>query len=274
MNDLNNINFIKALRFIYDHVDQPINLEAIAESVGISVSSLKRVFVETTDQTPGTFIRRLRMEFAFRSLQSRKDSILEVVLSADFEDQSAFARRFKETFGYSPYEARKKLNIMSELESISLDEPDIVELTDLYIQSVTEKGLYFEAAPKVFNILKSKLTANERDDDFSGIFIGIGHDNPHEGEVTEDQVRFTAGVTLIERDLGIEHIILAGGRYARFHYNGKPNNLSLAYHYIYGKWSETSTIKIDKTKPAFIAFDDFPDALKEQNILIHVPLIS
>jgi len=273
MNDSSK-NFVKVVRFVYDHMDQPITLEDLAESIGVSISSLKRLFIEATGQTPGAFIRRLRMEFAFRSLQSRKDSILEVALSSGFEDQSAFARRFKETFGYSPREARKKLNIVSELESISLDEPDIVELTDFPIQCVTERGLYFEAAPKAFNILKSKLTTNELNDDCLSMFIGIGHDKPHDAEVKEDQVRFTAGVALIEKTLGIERIILSGGRYARFHYFGKPNNLGLAYHHIYGKWSETSLIKIDKIKPAFMEFDHFPEALKEQNILIHVPLVS
>lgn len=274
MSYVNNTNFIKAIRFIYDYIDQPLKLEAIANSVGISISSLKRLFIEATDQTPGAFMRRLRMEFSFRSLQSKKDSILEIALGAGFDDHSAFTRRFKETFGYSPREARKKLNIISELESISLAEPDIVELIDLTIQSVTKQGLYFEAAPSAFNYLKSKLTINEIGDDFSGIYIGIGHDNPHEDGVREDQVRFTAGVTLIERDLGVGHTTLSGGSYARFRYYGKSNNLGLAYHYIYGKWSDPSQTKIDKAKPAFLAFDSFPDAFKEQIILIHVPLNS
>ena len=162
MRDFNNANFIKAIRFIYDHIDQPIELADIAKSVGISVSTLKRLFIEATNQSPGAFIRRIRLEFSFRSLQSRKDSILEVALSSGFEDQSAFARRFKETFGYPPREARKKLNIVSELESISLDEPDIVELTDLPIQAVTEKGLYFEAAPKALFFDKVSFSYDER----------------------------------------------------------------------------------------------------------------
>jgi hypothetical protein len=33
-------------------------------------------------------------------------------------------------------------------------------------------------------------------DDFTGTFIAIGHDNPHDGEIAEDQVRFSAGVAL------------------------------------------------------------------------------
>ncbi|HEX4044741.1 MAG TPA: AraC family transcriptional regulator [Gammaproteobacteria bacterium] len=276
MSYINNTNFVKAVRFIYANIDQPIKLEDIAKAVGISLSSLKRLFIEATHQTPGAFVRRMRMELAFRSLQNRNDSILEVALSAGFDDQSAFARCFKETFGYPPSEARKKLNIVNELDCVSLVEPDIVELTALPLQSVTEQGLYVEAAKKAWHVLNEKLTEDELTDDFAGIFIGIGHDNPHEEGVAEDKVRFTAGVTLVERDLGIGHLTLAGGQYARFHYTGKPINLGLAYHYIYGKWLAGlvgSAVKINNNIPAFIAFDGFPDGLKEQKLLIHVPLI-
>lgn len=268
-----NASFIKAVRFIHNSIDQPIKLEDIAQSTNMSVSSLKRLFVKASGQTPGAFIRRLKMEYAFRSLQSHEDAIFEVALNSGFQDQSAFARRFKKTFGFSPRRTVKKLNILSELDSIKLAEPVIVELNDLSIQSVTEKGLYFEAAPKAFNLLKSKLTANELDDNSTYIYIGIGHDNPHEGKIKEDQVRFSSAVIFIERDLGIEHLILSGGTYARFHYYGKPNNLGLAYHYIYGKWPAISSLKIDKAKTAFMMFDKFPDAIKEHNILIHVPLV-
>jgi AraC family transcriptional regulator len=111
-------------------------------------------------------------------------------------------------------------------------------------------------------------------DDFSGIFIGIGHDNPHDQGVAEDKVRFTAGVALVDRDLKISHREILGGEYARFRYVGKPINLGLAYHYIYGKWSGDSAVKINKNIPAFIVFDSFPNGLKEHRINIHVPLVS
>jgi len=272
MSYITSTNFVKAVRFIYENIDQPIKLDDIAQAVGISDSSLKRLFIEATSQAPGVFIRRLRMELAFRTLQSRSDSILEVALSAGFDDQSAFARCFKETFGYPPTAARKKLNIASELEYVSLGEPDIVELTDLNLQSITEIGLYVEAAKNAWTKLHGKLNPYEISDDFSGIFIGIGHDNPHEESVKEDQLRFTAGVTHVERDLGLDKMIIPKGHYARFHYIGKPINLGLAYHYIYGKWSEQSLFRINKSIPAFLAFDNFPDGFKEQKILIHVPL--
>ncbi len=272
MSYIKNTQFVKAVRFIYENIDQPIILEEIARSIGVSLSSLKRIFAEGTNQTPGAFIRRFRMELAFRSLQSRNDSILEVALSSGFDDQSAFARCFKDTFGYTPTQARKKLNIVNELESISLDEPIIVELNDLPIQAVTKQGLYVEAAKNAWCTLAKKLQTDELGDDFSGMLIGIGYDNPHDGEVEVDKVRFSAGIALLRRDLGIEHISLQGGRYARFQYIGKPANLGLAYHYIYGKWKEKSEFEINKKIPAFLTFDDMPNALKEQKIFIHVPL--
>ncbi len=274
MSYINDNNFGKAVRFIYENIDKPIALENIASEIGLSLSSLKRLFEEAINQSPGAFIPRLRMEIAFRSLKSRNESILEVALASGFDNQSAFARRFKQTFGYSPNKAREKLNIVNELECISLEEPDIVEIIDLKLQSATEIGLYFESAPKAWRTLKDKLNSKELSDDFSGVFIGIGHDNPHENGVKENEVRYTAGVALLDRDLKLDHMVIASNRYARFRYLGKPMNMGLAYHYIYGKWQENSSIQINKTIPAFIVFDNFPEAFKEQNALIHVPLVQ
>ncbi|MCW5589148.1 MAG: helix-turn-helix domain-containing protein [Legionellales bacterium] len=272
MSYINNTTFIKAIRFIYDNINQPMQLEDIAKSVGVSLSSLKRLFNELIDQSPGYFIRRLRMEFAFLSLQQRQDSILEIALNAGFEDQAAFSRSFKEIFGYSPRHARQKLNIINELDAIILNDPDIVYLSDLSLQGVTERGIYFESAPRAWNNLKNKLLTEEINDDFSGMYVGIGHDNPHDGAVAPDEVRFTAGVTLLKRNLELDHMTIAKGYYARFYYQGKINNLGLAYHYIYGKWAESSAVNINSQQPAFTAFTDFPNALHEETILIHVPL--
>lgn len=36
---MSNTNFVKAVRFIYDNIDQPIQLEDVALTVGVSVSS-------------------------------------------------------------------------------------------------------------------------------------------------------------------------------------------------------------------------------------------
>lgn len=162
---------------------------------------------------------------------------------------------------------------MNELECVSLEDPEIIEIDEFKIQAITKQGLYFEAAPLAWKILKEHLDEASLGDDFTGIFIAIGHDNPHDGEVTEDQVRFSAGIVHLERDLGCNEIIVAKGTYAKFNYTGKLNNMGLAYHYIYGAWLNKSTIKIDYKNPAFIVMDKFPDNFQEQNVSIYVPLL-
>ncbi len=266
MSYINNNMFAKAVHYIYDNIDKPIELDDVAAHVGMSVSSLKRLFEEAVNLSPGAFIRKLRMEMAFRSLKSRDESVLEVALSHGFDDQSAFARRFKQTFGYSPSQARNKLNIVNELECITLEEPDMIEIKNLTIQSVTEVGLYFESAPRAWEKLKLALKDQAMNDDFSGVFIGIAHDNPHESNVREDAVRFTAGVALLDTDLHLATMDIAAGHYARFRYNGKASNKGMAYHYIYGKWQTNSDIKINNTIPAFFVVDHFPMPFKEENV--------
>jgi len=265
-------DFIKLVRVIYDTLDQPLSLDELASRVGMSLASLKRICQEAINQSPGAFIRRLRMECAFRSLQNREMSVLEIALAVGFDDHSSFSRRFRETFGYSPTQAREKTHIVNELECVVLEEPDLVELNDISVQTMTETGYYFEAAPNAWQGLQKKLHVDELSDDFSGVFIGIGHDDPHEGKVSEDQCRFSACVSHIQRDIGAENLIISGGAYARFRFVGKPNNLGLAYHYIYGQWSAKSSVKFCKNKPAFILFDRFPQAFDEHHLMIHVPI--
>lgn len=275
MSYLNNNSFVKAVKFIYHNLDRPLTLEDVAKATHLSLSSLKRLFLEATGISAGSFIRRLRMERAFRSLKNQDTTVLEIALQSGFEDHSAFARSFKDNFGYPPTTARKKFNIIDELEFVSLEEPEIIELDDVKIQIVTKQGLYFEAAPLAWQSLKDHLSATELDDDFMGTFIGIGHDNPHEGEVAEHKVRFSAGVAFSPHDLKIEDYTISGGTYARFKYTGKIHNLGLAYHYIYGKWSTQYGLNINHTIPAFIAFSGFPeDEFNDVTLALYVPCIK
>ena len=70
----------------------------------------------------------------------------------------------------------------------------------------------------------------------------------------------------------IEQYVISGGSYAKFNYQGKVNNLGLAYHYIYGKWLSESGMTINRQTPAFTAFEDIPNGVKEEKIIIYVPL--
>lgn len=49
MSYINDNMFAKAVRYIYNNIDKPIQLEEIASHVGLSLSSLKRLFDEAVN---------------------------------------------------------------------------------------------------------------------------------------------------------------------------------------------------------------------------------
>lgn len=266
--------FSAAVTYIYENISKSFTLDELALAVGLSVTSLKRLFQEAVGQSPGAFIRKLRMEFSFCQLHYQQQSVLEVALSVGYEDASAFARAFKNIYGYAPTASRKKHNIMNELDCITVNDPDFIDITAIEIQCVTETGLYFDAAPKAWDKLKSALNNTILSDDFFGLYVGIGHDNPHDGEVPSDKVRFTAGVAQLKGNLNIDTMTINTGRYARFRYKGTLNNLGLAYHYIYGKWQENSNVKINHSIATFMIMDKLPSDLGEYDVSIHTPLFT
>ncbi len=269
----NNQNFIKAITYIYKQIDKPLTLNQIAQHVGISTASLKRLFIDATEQSAGSFIRKFRMEHAFKSLHQKESSILETALAVGFEDHAAFSRCFKNLFGYSPSISRDKKVLVDELESIQLEDPTIIELDSIVVQAATAQGTYFQAAPEAWDLLQKKIDVTELNDDSTATFIGIGHDNPHEQAVAHDQVRFSACIAHTEKKYSnLQSLTIEKGLYAQFHYHGKLINLGLAYHYIFGTWNNTNNDSINHTKPAFIIFDRFPSGFEKQNLIISVPI--
>lgn len=272
MSYINKNNFIKAVKFIHDNIDRSFEIADIAKEVNISDSSLKRLFKEAVGQSVGSFVRKMRMEYAFSELVRQKSTIIEVALNSGFEDHSAFSRSFKQMFGYSPLEGKKKLHLVRELEAAVLEEPEIIELDEMIVQGVTKKGLYFECAPRAWTAFKEIVHPSLLEDDAMVLLVGISHDNPH--EVVDDQVRFSAGVALANPIAGLEKLIVPAGSYARFRFFGKPHNLGSAYHYIYGAW-RTNNLEypIDDKRAPFLTFDVVPDGFSEQDIMINIPLI-
>jgi len=57
---MKNDKFAQVVRIIYENIDSPLALSHLADQVGMSLASLKRLFQEAVEQSPGAFIRRLR----------------------------------------------------------------------------------------------------------------------------------------------------------------------------------------------------------------------
>ena len=82
--------------------DSDLNVDMIAEEVGISRVHLHRKMKELTGQTPHDFIRNLRLKRAATLLASQSMNVNEVMYACGFSNSTSFSTIFKRFYGMSP----------------------------------------------------------------------------------------------------------------------------------------------------------------------------
>jgi AraC-like DNA-binding protein len=97
--------------YIRKNLSLSLNIPDIAREFGFSQSTLTRRFRREIGMSIGEYIDKLIMFEAERALVSTSASVLEISESFGFCDQFYFSRRFREKYGVSPREYRKKTNI-------------------------------------------------------------------------------------------------------------------------------------------------------------------
>lgn len=75
-----------------------------------SIASFKREFHEYYYTSPGKWLTRKRLEYAKFMLDTSKHNVSEIADESGFENLTHFSRIFKEKYGLSPLQYRKKEN--------------------------------------------------------------------------------------------------------------------------------------------------------------------
>jgi AraC family transcriptional regulator len=95
------------MRYIREHITEPIDRETLASVAGFSVPHFHRVFTAHVGESAASYVRRIRMERAGRKLRMGAVDITEVALAAGYDSHAAFGKAFKQQFGLSPSEFRQ-----------------------------------------------------------------------------------------------------------------------------------------------------------------------
>jgi AraC family transcriptional regulator len=93
----------RVLAHIDAHLDQPLDLNTLAQVAHFSPFHFHRVFAAWMGETLGDYMRRRRVELAAMRLAAQPRSrVLDLALSVGFGSAEAFTRAFKARFGCSP----------------------------------------------------------------------------------------------------------------------------------------------------------------------------
>lgn len=93
----------RVVEHIDRHLDEPLELEALARVANFSAFHFHRLFAAWMGETLGAYLRRRRLEVAASRIVTQPAlPITQVALAVGFGSNEAFARAFKSRFGLSP----------------------------------------------------------------------------------------------------------------------------------------------------------------------------
>lgn len=101
---------LKAQEWIESHFSKEVLIDELAEQVGLGARTFKRRFKQATDETPLSYLQRIRVEHAKRRLEKTTEPINQIIWSIGYEDISSFRQLFKRFTGVTPKDYRQKFS--------------------------------------------------------------------------------------------------------------------------------------------------------------------
>ncbi len=231
----------RVISHIYDHLDEDLNVDRLAEIACFSPYHWHRIYRGLTGETAAQTVRRLRLHRAAGALVEGEETIEQIAGNAGYGSIEAFNRAFAKDY-HSPPAAYRKQAIASSFFSPVLTKDkhmkgvEIRQLEPIILVCIPHKGSYMEIG-KAFHELVVWATARGLGGQGSRI-IGVYFDDP--STVAEKDLRALAG-GVVDADFEpddekIEVHKLAGGRTAVLLHKGPYEQIGRSYDWLYGTW--------------------------------------
>ena len=101
----------KAISLVNQKINYPLQVNDIADEIGITSRHLSRIFKEATGESPRKYFRKLRVNAARQMILYTNEKIGEIALSVGFSSASILRNHYIDLFSLSPEEERKKINL-------------------------------------------------------------------------------------------------------------------------------------------------------------------
>jgi len=100
----------KAIEWIYEHLDEEITVERLAEYTSMSPRNFARVFVRELHITPIRYVEKLRVERACRFLTESQLTADEIANLCGFRNSINMKRMFQKILSINPSQYRRNFN--------------------------------------------------------------------------------------------------------------------------------------------------------------------
>lgn len=277
--------------YIDHHLDEQLTLEKLASVAVFSKYHFHRIFYALVGETPGQFVQRTRLSRAAVMLVSdRARPVTDVAYSVGFSDISAFSRAFRQQFGVSARDYRRKRsnlsmvdgnlgkeageeaahngdilitdrrNTMSQLETrpIPAKSVEVVKRDAIPVAYVRHTGPY-AGDSQLFERLFGQLMAwaGPRGLYQPGVTAGyvIYHDDPSTVEPEKQRISVCIPVPAGTEGSGeVGRMELDAATYAEAHFELNPMQFTGAWNWVFAEWLPDSGYQPDD----HLCFERYP----------------
>lgn len=96
------IKLKEALSWVSRNYDENITVESLSKGIGVSDTTLFRLFKKHVGQNPKSYMKTIRFRKVLNDVLQHKHSFTNIAYSNQFYDQAHFNNEFKSLAGYSP----------------------------------------------------------------------------------------------------------------------------------------------------------------------------
>jgi AraC family transcriptional regulator len=225
---------------IHAHLDDPLDLDALADVACLSRFHWHRVYRAMTGETAAQTVRRLRLMRAAHDLANPGLSLTDVAERAGYTTQAAFGRAFSAAYGLPPATFRISGQhaelVRAKTEENAMAFP--VELRTLPVRpalGMVHKGPYNEIG-RTFDKLFTTVQAEGLIGHVRGMF-GRYVDDPQvvpAEDLKSHACIFVDSDSVVAKRL--ESFPAGGGLYAVLVYKGPYAAMQPAYDWLFGTW--------------------------------------
>ena len=245
----------RVIDYIYLHLDEPLDLNRLAEVACLSPYHWHRVYRGLAGESLATTVRRLRLHRAAGELLYSERNIADIAKRCGYPQVPSFSRAFAEEYGEPPGRFRETghdrysmspADPLTHFSSVTSSDPhsgaetmhdvSIETLEPVELIGVSHAGDYMNIGQS-FDKLYGWLGQNQL---FGPGLRGIGVylDDPE--VVPAEKLRSMAAVTSPDMaswpENTLERMTLSGGDYAVLMHKGPYAELHQAYLWFYSQW--------------------------------------
>lgn len=243
----------RVISHVHAHLDEPLDLNALAEVAHLSPHHWHRIYHAMTGETLAGTVKRLRLQRAAAELANGTQPVARIARQAGYPDVASFTRIFKASYGLPPARYRSEGGHAAFVAAAAAPasgpaegwaptppagQPVAIQsLPAMQLLVAEHRGSYMEigqAFERLFGTLAAHGLARP------GMrTLGLYHDDPD--AVDQAALRSHAAVSGAadaggELPPGLQRITLPPARCAVLRHQGPYSSMRAAYRWLFGHW--------------------------------------